>query len=167
MTRDEFLEQVDCWDALLEFDRDNGYGYFDNIISNDEMYERVEGQISEALAHLSWTEIRDYLDGISDEYNFYRDCSDDEWFGFYGVDDEFDECLEEFVNYMDDNGYWDAEEDDEHESDDDEHTEAPAFESPDITIEGLVEICRADVQHLSEGWRSSIRDLDDEGDLPW
>lgn len=167
MTRGQFLEQVDCWDALLEFDRENGFGFFDGIITNDEMSERVDEQISEALANLSWTEIRDYLNGISDMNSFYRDVSEDEWFGFYGVDDEFDTSMDEFVDWMDDNGYWDAEEDDEHESDDDEQVEAPAFESPDITIEGLVEICRADVQHLSEGWSSSIRDLDDEGDLPW
>ena len=158
MTRDEFLEQVDCWDALLEFDRENGFGYFDGIISNEEMYDRVEQQVSEAVGELPWTDIRDYLNGISDAYSFYRDCSDDEWFGFYGVDDEFDSSLEEFVDYMDDNGYWD-DPDEAEEVHEDEPVEDPAFETSDITLEGLVEICRADVPHLSvpeepreDGW---------------
>lgn len=158
MTRDEFFEQIRDWGDLLEFDRENDFGFFSDIFPSEELGDRVQEVLGSAVDELSWEELRDYLYDIPTGCDYYRDRSDDEWFGFYGVDDDLDTEMEEFAAWMDDNGYWD-DPDEAEDNEEDEPAEDPAFEASDITLEGLVEICRADVHHLSapeepreDGW---------------
>lgn len=117
MQRSYFIDNCDCFEDLLSFAQDEDYNFerlwykdsFDEYIEN-ELYYRVRDNTC------TWVEILDWLDGLPQDYYYIYEND----FGEYSdAPDYFDEMFEEFMDWMDEGGYWD-EEDDDYECDDDD-----------------------------------------------
>lgn len=112
MTRQEFIEGVTAWGELLDFCYDNDSSICEDIVSYDTMDEEVESDLRDEVGDRSWRDIRDLLCGIDTDYDYYRR---DGSFNYYPLDNngDFDEYKDEVLEWMDDNGYWDEEAEEE------------------------------------------------------
>ncbi len=149
MTRQEFIENITTWSELLDFCYDNDSNVCEDIISYDTMDEEIESDLQEEVGNRSWRDIRDLLSDINTNYDYYRR---DGMFDYCPMDDDsdFDEYKDVVLDWMDDNGYWDDEEDDEGEYFDDdpfnerpvsEEEDEPAAEAEDFSIGELLGMC--------------------------
>lgn len=111
MTRTEFIEDVTCFDELIDFCYNEGIDYCDNIYTEEAKNEYIDNMLVEMARQYSWQELLDILEGIPDDYrdDYYRlDEYDDTWDVLDAYD--FDEIKGEVLEYMDDGEYWDEEE---------------------------------------------------------
>lgn len=129
MTRDEFLENVNDWYELRDFCDDVGCDYCEDVYDDEGRDDYINECLMDWARNDSWYELRDRLADIPTGYEFYRidDCGD-----WRSLDDsDFDQYKQEVLEWMDDNEYWDEEEDDEYDDDFDIFAEELANESTD------------------------------------
>lgn len=107
MTRDEFVEEITSFGDLIAFCHRYGYvDLIDYIYDRDAMAETIMMDIQlDYLGCNTWTELRDRLDEIPD-----CDWYDIEW-GYEEAD--FDCKKAEVLAYLDHDGFWDDENDEE------------------------------------------------------
>ncbi len=145
MTRDYFIEEVTTWSELLEFCGEEGCYTCEDIIYSDDLDELLCNDISEAIRHDTWTEIRDALDSIETGYDFYVIRGT---FNYEGADDDFDYYKDEVLEWGDYNDKWDEPEDEEdavfgepvEDCEESELQEEP-LEDEDFSVGELVGFC--------------------------
>ena len=110
MTKSWFDEHVDWWPDLIVAARDEGYDEVDEYIySDDARNDYINDELSNDDS--SWRSVRDWLDGIDDSY--YDFWHHDDWGEWTEADDEtFYQFKTRFMDWMDENGYWEDEESD-------------------------------------------------------
>lgn len=133
MTRGDFLENIVTWWELIEFCRDEDCDVCDDIVDEDGRDEEIEGDLVDAVRDTSWKNILQWLDDIPTGGEYYRR---DGMFDYVEMDDygDFNEYKGEVLEWMDDGGYWDDEDEDEEEiegSPFDEESEAGAEDDED------------------------------------
>jgi len=117
MTRHEFIENVNHWWELLEFCYNEDCEVCDDIVEDGDRDNEIYEDIREYMGDYSWSELRDMLDRIPTGYDYYRR---DGAFDYCGMDDEsdFDRYKDDVIEWMDDGGYWEDEEDEDDYADD-------------------------------------------------
>lgn len=114
MTRDEFIE-IDTYDELYDADYDLGTNEFDkrNIQSNVCVADILDDTIRNWRD--SWWKLRDYLDSIDENYNWYIFYDYDYHpHGLCNGDSTFEDIKDEILRMADDDGLFD----DDYKSDD-------------------------------------------------
>lgn len=114
MTRDEFVEEIEDFGDLISFCCDNGYSelvdyIYDRVSTNDVIMDGIQ---CDNLGCNTWTELHDRLGEIPD-----CDWYDLEW-GYEEAD--FDCKKAEVLAYLDHDGFWDEEDEDDETSVSDE-----------------------------------------------
>ena len=112
MRREEFFDQVTDICDLIDFCNDN-YAY-ESFVSDYDIMDAesrdsyIDEDIEERLRYNSWTDVRDYLDSLTESYEYdYWRLADGEW---YGIDDrEFDYLRDQLVELLDENDFFDEE----------------------------------------------------------
>ncbi len=142
MTRSYFLDYVTDWDELIGLCRDEECGICEDIIDDDELDEYVRSDIENT--NYSWRDIRDFLQSILTGYNYYR-C--DGSFDYVAMgDSEFEDYKNRVLEWMDDGGYWEAEEDEEEEEEEPEpQLEEPPVAEEDFSVSDLMGMCGAEL----------------------
>lgn len=125
MTRTDCIETVYTMDELFEAYEENLPGTIrDTVILKGELDDRIDDDLRYALDMYSWRDILAYLDNIcDDDSDFYVN---DGLFSYQPIEDggyEFDCLKEEFIEMMDNNGYWDDEDPEDIEEDEDSYHE--------------------------------------------
>lgn len=172
MTRSYFLDYVTDWDELIELCRDYDCNICEDIIDDDTLDEYVESDISNS--HESWRTIRDYLSGIGTGYDYYR-C--DGTFDYVGLDDgDFEDYKSRVLEWMDEDGLWDAEEDDEGEDEEfdpdcdfffpgePDEPEDPPVEEEDFPITDLMAMCGSELLTIRQAAERQKKELDEAMD---
>lgn len=133
MTRAEFYENVTTWWDLKDFCSEERCDICDDIYDEEGRDDYINDCLMDWARNNSWSELLAILDGIPTGYDYYRYDDYGEW---EGLDDgDFDELRDEVAEWMDENGYWD---DDEEEADDDEEEpfddeeDAPYIDPEDV-----------------------------------
>ena len=164
MTRDYFVNEVTTWGELQEFCADEGCYACDDIIYCDSLDEYITEDITDAIRHDTWTEIRDALNEINSGYEYYV-CRGS--LNYEGIDDDFDYYKEEVLEWADNRDVWDEpeEEPDEvfHEADEDCNEPEPQdepLEDEDFSVGELVGFCGIVLTAI----RSKEKKEDDECD---
>ena len=111
MTRTEFLEDVNSWWELIEFCSNEGCDTCEDIYSEDSRDEYINEQLMAWAREDTWQELYSRLENIPTGYDYYRDDGYGEWVGM--DDGDFDEYKDDVLEWMDNHGYWDEEDDDE------------------------------------------------------
>lgn len=104
MTRNEFVNSIFDFYDLMDFCRDYGCEYCEDIYDDDALDEEVEYDIREHNHEHSWRSLLDCLRNIPAGYDFYRKYAP---FEYEGLDNEdFLDCKNEVCDWADLNGYF-------------------------------------------------------------
>lgn len=108
MTRQDFIDGITTWSELIDFCYNEDCDICEDIIDSDEMDEEISDNLSEEARECSWRDIRDALNDITTGYSYYRR---DGSFDYVPMDDsDFDSYKDDVIEWMDNGGYWDDEE---------------------------------------------------------
>lgn len=111
MTRQDFIDGITTWSDLLDFCYNEDCDICEGIVSNDTMCEEIDDDLREATQYRSWQDVRDLLNDIDTDYDYYRRESSLEYVPM--DDDDFDSYKEDVIEWMDNGGYWEDDEEDE------------------------------------------------------
>ena len=151
MTRAEFFENVTSWWDLKDFCSDEQCDICDDIYDEGARDDYINECLIDWARNDSWTELLSRLEDIPTGYDYYRYDDYGEWEGL--VDGDFDEIRDEVAEWMDDNGYWDDDEeeaDDEDEEPIDDEEEEPPVEDEDCSLGELFAASATRVQSIAE-----------------
>lgn len=115
MTRSYFTDFVTTWDELLELCSDEDCSVCEDIISDDGLDEYIDSDICNT--NYSWRDIRDFLNAIPTEFDYYLYNGPFDYIGLN--DDDFVDYKGRVLDWMDENGLWEDEECEDEEYDDD------------------------------------------------
>ena len=116
MTRQEFLDNINDWDDLLGFCRDEECDICEDIYDESDMDDYINEHLVDMASDASnWYSFRDNLSEIPSGAGWYLYNSYFDWDEL--TDDDFEDYKSDVCDWMDDGGYWD-EEDDEYEVED-------------------------------------------------
>lgn len=151
MTRAEFYENVTTWGDLKDFCFDENCDICNDIYDEEGRDDYINGCLMGWARNDSWTELLSRLEDIPTGYDYYRYDDYGDWAGL--DDGDFYEIRDEVAEWMDDNGYWD---DDEEEADDedekplDDEEEEPPVEDEDCSLGELFAASATRVQSIAE-----------------
>lgn len=165
MTRNEFLNDVNSWSELISFCDEYGCNYCSDIYDEEQRDDVINERMYERAREDSWHDVYSWLDNIETGYSYYME---DDYGDFVGMDDsEFDSYKDDVLEWMDSNGYWD-EDDDEDEPDDtdedffeDEPIDDEPVEDEDFSATELMGMCCAAYTTIKE---ESIRRIQKENE---
>ena len=141
MTRQEFIENINDWDSLVDFCRENDCDILDCVYDEYSMNEEIDYYIGEYLHEYTWQEFRDMLSEIPTGYEYYRENSAFNWDGLDGSD--FRNYKEDVLAWMDDGGYWEENDNDEELFDGEDDDQDDAIAEEDFSVGDLIGICSA------------------------
>lgn len=154
MTREEFIENVQSWNDLLQFCYDENCDYCEDVYDEDAKDDYFNNDIVDMARNAEdWRDLYRQLEDIPTGYDYYI-CGD---YGWHGADDgDFDEYKSDVLSWGDDREVWD-EDDEEDEWDEDvleEDYETDESSEDDEDSETLEEGCS-----LGELFTSSVTKL--------
>lgn len=116
MYRQEWIDEIADICDLVRFCWDNGYdSEVENVYGSDSRDECIDDEIRNW--DCPWTNLRDYLSDLedSDQYDYWlRDDYDGTWTGI--GDYEFNELKEQVLDALDNDNWFDSEEEEEEEA---------------------------------------------------
>lgn len=154
MYRQEFIDGVTSWSELVDFCNDEGLDHCDDIYSDEQKDDWVNEHLDDICEDATWQDVLCTLRSVPEGYDYYLK-DEDYWMEFRGLsndEDLFYHRKEEILEYMDEHGRW--EEDDEDEIDEDDVFESPFDddESDEFEVDTSVS--------LDDFFASSADDLD-------
>lgn len=157
MTRQEFLEESQQWDwdDLINFCNEMGCSLCEDVYDEDARDECIDSRLEDLVYNEGWREIKNYLDDIPDGSDYYERDDWDDWCCLDG--DDLEDRISDVVDWMDRNGLWDDEYDEEEEEEccdgtpftEDEEDETP-IEDEDIPISELLIACNKGLKSIDE-----------------
>ena len=111
MTRQQFIDEVNEWQELINFCNDEGCSCCNDVYSEEDRDDYINERLVDMARNAdSWSELLDTLSDITTGYDYYRRDDYGEW---CGLDDyEFDDYKDDVLEWADDQDIW---EDDEEE----------------------------------------------------
>lgn len=145
MTRQEFLDEITDWYDLIEWCNNHGCSYCDDIYSDEARDEDINDNLVNMARENDWYDLRDILRGLPTGYDYWRK---DEYGDWHGVDDKLDEYFNNVLEWADENGEFDEEEEEPVYIDEDDYED----EADEFTVDTSVA--------LDDFFASSAEDLD-------
>lgn len=145
MTRNEFFENVDTWEELIDFAAEIECEECDDLVLGENLSGRIADDLDDYAYDYDWKDIRGWLNDIRDGFDCYRRDGSFEYTSL--DDDDFDEFKEEVAHYADRYNYWDEEEEEEVDEDeycdDEDIDDGDDFEVPDeeFSVSDLFGFC--------------------------
>lgn len=157
MTRSGFWENITDWCELKEFCADNECDYCDDIYDEYDRNSEIDSDIGEYCSDYSWGNLRDLLNDIPSDYDYYRRNSAFDWEG--ADEGMFGDYKADVSDWADEHGVWedecDAEDIDEvYENDDDE---SPLL-AEDFSVNTLMGMCSSAFVEIHENNLQRIKE---------
>lgn len=164
MTRDEFINDIQSWEELINFCDNNDCDICDDIYDesgrDDLLNERLQEKAGEVAR---WQELWEWLDNIPEDSDYYREAG---YYDFEPVDnDDFDSYKEEVLEWADDNDIWDEEEEAEEDEEDpvtsdgdEDADDGFTAEAEPISIGELMTVCNSQIQKITENTAEDTAD---------
>lgn len=112
MTRNQFIEEVNCWSELLGFCYDYDCGYCEDVYNEDSKNDYFDSELVEYARNAEdWQDMLEYLQNIPTGGDYYIKDDYDEW--READDDDFDNYKDAVLEWGDNDEVWDEEEDEE------------------------------------------------------
>lgn len=153
MTRSEFIDNITEWWHLINFCNDEDCSVCENVCHDEDIDSMIDNDICSAITDcgMGWREVHYRLGYIDRSYDYYV-CEG--LMDYRGLDNDDFECYKaDVLEWMDNNGVWDEEDEDFDEGD--QEPEEPADESDDeddyqepeeeFSVTELVSMCSLDV----------------------
>lgn len=130
MTRQDFINDIECWYELIDFCNDNGCYECEDIYDSEQRDDFLNEEIENIARNETWREMLETLQGFADEsgYDYYRK---DDYGDFVGLDDDdFDAYKSEVLDWGDRYDIWD--------DDEEGYDETDCIEPEDVSINDLI-----------------------------
>lgn len=112
MTRNQFIEEVNCWSELLGFCYDYDCSYCEDVYNEDSKNDYFDSELVEYAKNAEdWQDMLEYLQNIPTGGDYYIKDDYDEW--SEADDDDFDNYKDAVLEWGDNGEVWDEEEDEE------------------------------------------------------
>lgn len=159
MTRQEFIDEVTSWEALIDFCDDNGFSFCEDVYSEECYDETIHDKMEDKAYEDTWQELRDWLSGLPEGYDYYIQDSYGNW--SEADDDDFDSIKDNVIEYMDDEHLWDDNEETEEEAEEyiDPEDEIPV-EDENVSFAELFTVCSGQVQKIEEDRNAALADAE-------
>lgn len=149
MTRQEFIDDIEDFDDLIQVCSEYGCTVCDSVYDSDQCDDWIDEHTEEWAENENWRDLRDMLDSIPTGYDWYRI---DDYDNVHGLDNQdFENYKSEVAEWMDGNALWDAEDEEEDEEPAPVVQAQPVDESApeeDFSISELMEVCQSQLQSL-------------------
>lgn len=146
MTRQEFIDEVNDWQELIDFCNREGIDYCDDVYDFGSYSSKIEDEIQERLAWDGWEAIRDWLYDLPCGCEYYVN-SDNGW--FEADNSYFEDTKQDVLNFMDDDDRWDEDEEEEQtEEFVDNDDEDSFFFEEDISLPSLFLSCSDEIRKV-------------------
>ena len=148
MTRQEFFDNVEDFDELIEVCSDYGCGICNDVYDSDQLDDWIDDHTDEWAANSSWRDLRDKLDAIPTGYDYY---SIDDYDYIYGLDNrDFETYKSNVAEWIDNEELWEDEEDDEEEPVQVVQSQSVDESAPeeDFSISELMIVCQSQLQSI-------------------
>lgn len=155
MTRSEFIDNITEWWQLIDFCNDEDCSICEDVYHDDDLDNMIDEDITNAVTDgMGWREVRDRLESIDNSYDYYV-CEG--YMVYEGLtDNDFEHYKADVIEWMDNNGLWDAEDEDEDFGEDDmlpfeeptdELDDEDDYQEPEeeFSVTELVSMCILDV----------------------
>ena len=146
MTRQDFIDNVQDFGALIDFCNDEECGICEGIYSDEARDEKLDNELVQtARESYGWRDLLATLQNITTGYDWY---SYDDWDGeWVGINDAFDTYKERVLAWGDENLVWeDDEEEPLPEYDEGEDDDFVADEP--ISIGELMGVCNSQLRQI-------------------
>jgi len=144
MTRTEFNEEITTWYELEEVASDNGYEDLGDICDDENIRDMIQDRAQGIRGGDDWESFAYWVENIPKGYDccaYFYDRDELE-----GLSDwAFDERKRKLCEWMEENCYFDPEDDDGIEDDIEPEPEEESVPEEDFTVGELVAMCYADV----------------------
>lgn len=133
MTRQEFLDEVGCWDDLIDFCSEYGCNDCVNIYSESARDDEIDENLYAIVRECGWREVLSVLQARDEEsgYDYYLKNDYGEFEGLNDYED-FTSYKDVVLDWGDVNDIWDEEEEDD---DEDSQQYDAEYEEDDIPLE--------------------------------
>lgn len=152
MTRDEFINEVNCWSELLDWCYDYDCSYCEDVYTEDSKDGYFDDDLVDMARNAgSWRDMLDELNDIPTGYDYYIRNDYGEWRG--ADDDDFDSYKDDILEWGDDNDVWDEdeEEDEEYACDESESDDDDGFEIEEgCSLNELFTSCTSNLQRIEQ-----------------
>lgn len=154
MTRNEFINDINDWEELIDFCRDMNYELCDDIYSEYSRDDYINDYLENIASECGdWRSLISTLEDITTGYDYYLYESTTDW---RGLDDGDFECYKEtVVEWMDDRELWSEEEDDEEEECNVDPYDLSPLETEDISISELFSACSQGLKSITDADKAS------------
>lgn len=129
MTRQDFINDIECWYELIDFCNDEGCYECEDIYDSEQRDDFLNEEVENIARNETWQEMLETLQGFADGsgYDYYRK---DNYGDFVGLDDDdFDAYKSEVLDWGDRYDIWD---------DDEEGYGEASIEPEDVSINDLI-----------------------------
>lgn len=135
MTRQDFIDSVTSWQALLDFCYEYDCNVCEDIVAGSDLRDCIAEYFENFARDYSWVDIRDWLNRIDEDADYYyRDGS----FEYSSVDADFEDYKSDVLDWCDEDATIFHEEDDSDEYEDEESDEDLSIDESDFTIDELL-----------------------------
>lgn len=114
MTRREFINNVESLSELLDFCYNYNCDVCEDILHYDDIVERITEDFRNSGSSYTWSDIQRWLSRIPSNAEYYRY---DACFEYDSVDDDLEDYKEKVLEWGDDDGIWDEEDEEEYDND--------------------------------------------------
>lgn len=111
MTRDEFINDVNDFYDLKSFCWDNDCYECEDVYDSEQRDDYLNEHIIDMARSETWESLRDILNDISSDYEFYRLDDYGDWVGL--DDSDFETYKDDVLDWADNNDIWDDDDEEE------------------------------------------------------
>lgn len=159
MTRREFIENVNTWDALMDFAGENEcYDEVSVVFDAEALDNYIDRELPDYIREYTWRDVYRTLSYVPTRLRpgeYVREAS---WLEFEEVTDEdFDEIKNAILNTME--GYWDEDEEEEYDYDEDSSEDDDEFVADEpFSITELFSACNSGLKMINIKTVAAITD---------
>lgn len=143
MTRNEFLENVTSFYDLKDFCNDEDCNLLEDVYDEEGRDDFINDCLMDWARDDSWQDLYNRLDSIPTGYDWYRYDDYGDWCSL--DDEDFEEYKNDVLEWADNNGVWDDDEEDTDEDgdyfEDEPEDDEPAPEKEDFSVGELIGMC--------------------------
>lgn len=143
MTRNEFLENVTSFYDLKDFCSDEDCNLLEDVYDEEGRDDFINDCLMDWARDDSWQDLYNRLDSIPTGYDWYRYDDYGDWCSL--DDEDFEEYKNDVLEWADNNGVWDDDEEDTDENgdyfEDKPEDDEPAPEKEDFSVGELIGMC--------------------------
>lgn len=145
MTRQDFIDNVNDFDELIDFCNDYECDLCEDVYSETARDEYIDDNLRDMAYNAEgWQDLLDTLNAIVTGYDWYRRDDYDDWEGL--GDYEFEQYKQDVLEWADDNDIWEEDEEEALPEDDDDDEEFVADEP--MSIGELMGVCSSQLQQI-------------------